>query len=326
MTSPEPEIAQYQMTGGRLALTDLTEYEAERIAEADRWQNATNTLRSYRGQWRLWSEWAEERGTTALPAQPDMLRAYFTERAGGGTSLSTLRASTSAIAFVHIKDGKDSPITDSVRGTLKGLGEKFGHGQNQVDALTSEGMAAVRATACLPRRGRGGKLETQAQARLRGTTDIAALALMRDALLRIGEAVSLTWADLERWDAGDGRLTIRRSKTDREGRGAVVYVSRQTMRDIDAMATCREQLDERMFPMSERQMRNRIKRVCLEAGLGDGFSGHSARIGMARDLVRSGTELTALMNAGRWKSHRMPAHYTMAEAAGRGAVARYYGE
>lgn len=326
MMSPEFELVSYQASGGELALTALTEREYERIADADRRQNSENTLRSYRAQWRLWNEWANRRGTTALPAQPDMLRAYFTERAANGIRPSTLRASASAIAFVHIKDGRPSPIADSVKGTLKGLTDEVGQEQNQVAGLTVEGMAAVRATACLPRRGRGGRLETESEARIRGTTDIAALALMRDALLRIGEAVSLTWIDLERWDAGVGRLTIRRSKTDPEGRGTVVYVSRQTMQDIEAMVASRGQVAERIFPMSERQMRNRIKRACVEAGLGEGFSGHSARIGMARDLVRFGTELTSLMNAGRWKSHRMPAHYTRAEAAGRGAVAQFYGD
>ena len=326
MTSSSLDLVQYEMHGEELSLTVLTERENELIADADRRQNADNTLRSYRAQWRLWSEWAERRGTTALPAQPDMLRAYFTERASDGVRLSTLRVAAAAIAFVHVKGGRASPINERVKGTLRGLADQAGHDQKQVEGLTAEGMAAVRATACLPRRGRGGRLETESEARLRGVTDIAILALMRDALLRIGEAVALTWADLERWDAGVGRLTIRRSKSDREGHGAVVYVSSQTMRDVDSMAVCRGQLDERIFPMSERQMRNRIKRACAEAGLGDGFSGHSARIGMARDLVRFGTELTALMNAGRWKSHRMPAHYTRAEAAGRGAVARYYGE
>ena len=72
-------------------------------------------------------------------------------------------------------------------------------------------------------------------------------------------------------------------------------------------------------------MNNRIKAAAVAAGVGEGFSGHSARVGMAQDLVRAGTELTALMNAGRWKSHEMPAHYTRNEEAGRGAVARYYG-
>ena len=64
----------------------------------------------------------------------------------------------------------------------------------------------------------------------------------------------------------------------------------------------------------------------LPAGLEDGaaFSGHYPRVGMARDLAASGTELPALMQAGRWKSARMPALYTRNEAAGRGAVAQYY--
>ena len=45
---------------------------------------------------------------------------------------------------------------------------------------------------------------------------------------------------------------------------------------------------------------------------------------MAQDLARSGVELPELMTAGRWKSSRMPARYTERQAAGRGAVARYY--
>ena len=54
------------------------------------------------------------------------------------------------------------------------------------------------------------------------------------------------------------------------------------------------------------------------------FTGHSGRVGMAQDLARSGVELPELMTAGRWKSSRMPARYTERQAAGRGAVARYY--
>ena len=61
------------------------------------------------------------------------------------------------------------------------------------------------------------------------------------------------------------------------------------------------------------------------AGLGDGFSGHSPRVGMARDLVRAGIELPSLMTAGRWRTPVMPAHYTRNEVAGRGAVAQFYG-
>ena len=58
--------------------------------------------------------------------------------------------------------------------------------------------------------------------------------------------------------------------------------------------------------------------------LGEGFSGHSSRVGMAQDLAAGGAELPALMVAGRWQSPRMPAQYTEKQALGRGAVARYY--
>ena len=50
------------------------------------------------------------------------------------------------------------------------------------------------------------------------------------------------------------------------------------------------------------------------------------RVGMAQDLLKSSVEPPAPMTAGRWKSARMPARYTERQAAGRGAVARYYGD
>ena len=60
------------------------------------------------------------------------------------------------------------------------------------------------------------------------------------------------------------------------------------------------------------------------AGLGEGFSTHSPRVGMVQDLSAAGAELPELMTTGRWDSPTMPARYTEAQAAGRGAVARYH--
>ena len=45
---------------------------------------------------------------------------------------------------------------------------------------------------------------------------------------------------------------------------------------------------------------------------------------MAQDLSAAGAELPELMTAGRWHSPTMPAKYTEAQAAGKGAVAKYY--
>ena len=66
---------------------------------------------------------------------------------------------------------------------------------------------------------------------------------------------------------------------------------------------------------------HRIKAATKMAGLGEGLSAHSPRVGMAQDLSAAGAEL---MTAGRWDSPTMPARYTESQAAGRGDVARYH--
>ena len=79
-----------------------------------------------------------------------------------------------------------------------------------------------------------------------------------------------------------------------------------------------------VFGLSARQISRRIKAATKTAGLGEGFSGNSPRVGMAQDLSAAGAELPKHMTAGRWDSPTMPAKYTEAQAVGRGTVARYY--
>ena len=295
-----------------------------RLVNLDEVRLSERTRMNYGYQWDIWQRWSEYRGAAPLPARAEVLRAYLAERAEFGTKPSSLRVVVAAISHYHTSNGFPNPADDSVRDILRAITNQYGAERTQAPALTAEALTWVRATACNPRPGRGGKLESEAYARRRGMIDIAILALMRDALLRVGEAAALRWQDLTVESDGTGRLHIARSKTDRVGRGAVVYVSRRTVEDLEAIRGGRGG-DDAIFGLSQRQIINRIKAAAKAAGLGSHFSGHSARVGMAQDLVRAGTELTDLMNAGRWKSHDMPAHYTRNQEAGRGAVARYYG-
>ena len=69
-----------------------------------------------------------------------------------------------------------------------------------------------------------------------------------------------------------------------------------------------------------------LKRLARQAGLDPTtISGHSARVGMAQDLVAGGADLAAVMQAGRWKSPSMPARYAEHLLAQCGAVASYHG-
>ena len=251
---------------------------------------------------------------------------WITQRAADGRKPGTIRIGLAAISAAHRQANLPNPAEDEgVRATMRGITRVAGRAQKQAAGLTAVSLAAIRATACVPRIGRGGSLETAHTAEARGQIDIALISLMRDGMLRRSEAASLTWGDLIEEGDGTGRLTVVRSKTDQEGEGVVLFVSAPTMEALKAMRPVDANTDDSLFGLSDEQIARRVSSAAAAAGLGEGFTGHSARVGMAQDLARAGTELPALMTAGRWQSPTMPARYTRAEQAGRGAIARFYG-
>ena len=287
---------------------------------------ADNTKANYRSQWRGFTEWARARAVSALPADRAHVAAYLAERSEReGHKPATLRTAAAAIACIHRASGLDDPCASAeVRRVLSGATRKAGSQQKQAAALTAEALVMIRATAHEPRPGRGGLPESPAAAERRGNVDVALISLMRDAMLRVSETAALTWADIVTEHDGTGRLLIRRSKSDQEGAGAVVYISAPTMARL---ASIRDgsAAGASVFGLCHNQLAKRIKLAARTAGLGEGFSGHSPRVGMARDLARAGIELPSLMTAGRWRSPAMPALYTRNETAGKGAVAQFYG-
>ena len=288
---------------------------------------AANTKANYRGQWRRFTAWALNRGVRALPAAPAHVAAYLAERIErAGHRPATLRMAVAAIACIHKAAGLADPCAAAaVRRALSGATRKAGKLQKQAAALTAEALALIRATAAQPRPGRGGRRESRATATHRGNVDLALISLMRDALLRVSEAAALTWADVGGEPDGTGRLLIRRSKTDPEGAGAIAFLSASTMARLAAIRNGAP-ASTRVFGLCRNQLAKRIKQAAHAAGLGEQFSGHSPRVGMARDLARAGIELPRLMTAGRWRSPTMPALYTRNETAGTGAVAQFYGD
>ena len=303
----------------------LTESDAENLNGLFRHEVTPNTIRAYSSQWRGFLTWAAARRIPALPAEPEHVAAYLAERFEQlGHKPATLRVAAAAIAYVHNNCGLENPCSHSdVKRTLRGATRVAGKAQKQAKGLTADALDAIEATACRQRLGKDGRRESAQAAARRGRVDIALVRLMRDAMLRVSECAALTWSDIETVPDGSGRLLIRRSKTDPDGEGAVVFVSAQTMA---ALASIRNgaPAERRIFELSPNQISLRIKKAALAAGLGDGFSGHSPRVGMAQDLARIGVELPSLMTAGRWRSPTMPAHYTRNETADRGAVAQFY--
>ena len=319
-------MVESEPTGSSTRGDTLSESDVSNLKAIFDHEIASSTLNNYRIQWGNFLAWALDKGVQPLPAQPAQVAAYLAERIQEhGHKPATLRVAASAIAFAHKTAGADDPCASpEVKRTLRCATRKAGREQKQAEALTEEALAAIESTACEPRPGRGGRNESEETARSRGNLDIALIRLMRDAMLRVSEAAVLTWREVKPTADGTGRLLIRRSKTDAEGHGAVGFLSAPAMAALGLIRN-EATAGDSVFGLRPNQISTRIKQAAQAAGLGDGFSGHSPRVGMAQDLARAGTELPSLMNAGRWRSPTMPAHYTRNESAGRGAVAQFHG-
>ena len=167
-------------------------------------------------------------------------------------------------------------------------------------------------------------MESEAAARRLGLVDIALIGLMRDCMLRRSEAADVRWDDITSEPDGTGRLFVGVSKTDQEGEGTLLFVSRRIMSDLDAIRP-EVAVEGPVFGLHPRTIGRRIAAAGVCRGI-RGLQWTQRACRHARDLARAGEELPALMTAGRWKGPEMVARYIAHERAGRGAVARYYGE
>ena len=103
----------------------------------------------------------------------------------------------------------------------------------QAGALTADALARVREVLRLPKRGRGGRMESADTARRRAALDLAIIGVLADGGLRRSEGAALTWGDVELWADGTGRLTIQKGKNQVEpATVAVTAATARALRDI----------------------------------------------------------------------------------------------
>ncbi len=133
--------------------------------------------------------------------------------------------------------------------------------------------------------------------------DLALVQGMRDGLLR-REAADLIRGDVIRVQGGSGRLNIRHTKTDAEGKGATpsTVAAPERMRPADA------QPREAVFGPSGPDS-TRIKTIAERVGLRPGYGGQGLpdRYGPGPGSPRC--QAGALMTTGRWTNPTMPARY-----------------
>ena len=293
----------------------LTGADLQRLRHSLAHSVSDNTRAAYSSAWRSFQAWAGVRAALTLPASPAVAAAYLSHLAQERKlSVATVRLHRAALAAMHRASGHPDPTdNEGVRRVLQGISRAHGRPQRQARPRTSEALAEVKATAKSRRPlGDGKRRESAQRASWRARVDVALLSVLRDGLLRRSEAAALTWGDVELRENGAALINVRRSKTDPEAEGVTLYIGKQAGEALRAIRPAELLLDasKLVFGLSPRQIGRRVQAAARAAGRGEGFTGHSGRVGMAQDLARSGVELPALMTAGRWKSSRMPARYT----------------
>ncbi len=280
------------------------EQELADAAGYARAEKAAATRKAYWKDFEIFGDWCHERDLDVLPASPESVAAFLAFEARRGTKPSTIGRRCAAIRYVHSFGGHPIPTTDErVKAVVRGIRRAHGTAPRRMAPATSECVIAMA-----PRP--DGTLVT--------LRDRALLLLGFAGAFRRSELVALDVADVE--EVAEGlRVTIRRGKTDQEGRGTVIAIVRGKM--ACPVAALRAWLEAaeiaegplfrpirrgghvQPFRLTDRSVANIVKHHAEGAGLDpDQFSGHSLRAGFLTSAAKRGASLFKMMATSRHRS------------------------
>jgi site-specific recombinase XerD len=288
--------AALETISGKVSLASLGRQAQEFAAAA----KASNTLRAYQADWNDFREWCEAHQVASMPAVPETVALYLTDRAATLKTSSLARRLTT-INRAHQVAGQPSPATMQnavVSEVWKGIKRKKGTAQHgKKPFLTSD---LRRIVAELPQG-------------LRGVRDRALLLAGFAGGFRRSELAALRFEDLE--TTADGLIVrLGRSKTDQERQGrpvALPYGSDPATCPVRALRAWLGQAGITSGPVFRAVDRcglasgkalhadsvaYLVKRAAGRAGLETTeYAGHSLRAGLATQAAMNGASELAIM-------------------------------
>src|SRR5712671_2465959 len=267
---------------------------AARYAAAEK---ASGTRRAYRSDFRIFSVWCRHRELIPLPSLPTTVAAYLAYEVGQELRPSTLGRRLAAIQYAHQNAGHEPPTNaEGVKATLRGIRRTLGTARNRKAPATA----------------------ARAKAMARSVPDRVILLLGFAGAFRRSELVALDVDDIESSDQGL-RITIRRSKTDQDGEGAVVAIAPGTT-ECPALAlltwlgaagivegpvfrSINRAGKISKIRLSDRFVANIVKTYAGRVGLdARKFSAHSLRSGFLTSAAANTASIFKMMDVSRHKS------------------------
>lgn len=286
---------------------ELLAARAAGLAEGAR---AANTRKAYTSDWAHFTAWCNGHGFAALPAVPATVGLYLAAHETA-LAVATLTRRLSAIAVAHRMAGHPMDTRHpAIRDVMRGLRRAKGSAQDHAEALTVPLLRRLLATC-------GDRLIDQ--------RDRALLLVGFGAALRRSELVGLDVDDVVVVPEGL-RVTIRRSKSDQDGEGAVLAVGRTGRETCPAAAYAawlaasgimegavfrgisrHERIGTRLSTDAVSEIvQKRAAAAGLESAL---FSGHSMRAGFATSAAQAGIEERLIMRQTRHRSAQTVRRY-----------------
>ena len=243
-----------------LEVSEREREAAEAVASGLRDAKAGTTRRVYASAWHQFLIWAKAGDHPTTPATPQSVALYLGHLAAEGKAIATIEQARAAISHFHAAAGmqkSDNPtrhpvVAEAVRGW-----RNRAPAPRQADALTSDALTRVREVLRLPRRGRGGRMESAETAHRRADLDLTIIGVLADGGLRRSEAAALTWGDVELWDDGTGRITVQKGKNQVEP--ATVAVTAATARALREIRPEDAAPAAPVFGLSGEALANRVR-------------------------------------------------------------------
>jgi len=276
---------------------------------------SNSTKKFYGIDWKIFTQWCDNFKEIPFPATPETIAKFLTYQNLSGIAHPTLNRRLAAIKLRHESVGVDSPTKDPlIYKVMRGIK------RTQKRAVIKKAPATAE------------RLETMISScpdSILGLRDKALLLLGFAGAFRRSELVALKLEDIEKTPDGI-RVTIRKSKTDQEGKGETIAIPNGTrFRIVDTLfewlkkanindgylfRSLRKNGKVQEKALWPKDVARIIKRYAFNAGLTvSDFSGHSLRSGFLTSAAKAGASIHKMMETSRHKSIETLAGYVRYE-------------
>jgi integrase len=306
------ETASGKLTISSVEIETSLEFAENAASSFEKNSRAKNTIRSYRSSWNDFERWCQLKGLTPLPATPNTVRLYISDKAGV-LKVGTLGLRLASIAVIHNKAGYPNPASrreEPLKSVWAGIRREKGSRRTQKAPILRKHIRMIVDQLSDSR--------ASEAAELRRLRDRALLLIGFGGALRRSEIAALQIGDLEYDDRGV-LLHIRSSKTDVYGEGEQIgipstgtaYCPVRALKEWTEFAKIKDGNVFRAIrhgpivtgSLSTKTIANLIKKHAGEAEMdAELVSGHSLRAGMITQAAQSGAREVDIMRHSRHKS------------------------